>query len=55
MLEGLALSVDVGQKVLGTLGQVQDRFQIDYFGACFSHRGEGLRKQCQVMLVGLNV
>ena len=45
MLESLVFTVNVGKKVLGTLGQIEYRFQIDYLGTCVCNGRESLRQQ----------
>ena len=55
MLKRLVLAVQVGQKVLGALGQVEYGLQVDDFGAGVGYGGERLREQPQVSHVVLNV
>jgi len=51
--EGLALAVDIGQKVLGALGQRHDGLEIDDLGRGGGDGGERLREQLQIVHVGL--
>ncbi len=46
--EGLELSVDVGQEMLGAFGQIEDGLQVDDLGTGFRDGGEGVRQQLQV-------
>ena len=49
--KGLVLAVDIREKVLGTLGQVQDRAQVDDFSGSRLDAGELARQQLQVAQV----
>ena len=53
MLERLVLSVQVGQKVFSTLGQVKYGLQVDDFGTCICNRRECLREQLKIPQIRL--
>ena len=53
MAEGLALAVDVGKEVLGALRQSHNGLEVYYLGRCVGNRWERLRKQLQVMQIGI--
>ena len=55
VLEGAELSVQVGQEMLGALGEVQYGLQVDNLGAGLGHRGERLGEQVEVSEVVFDV
>ena len=48
MLESLIFSMYVSQEVFGTLGQIQDCFQIDDFGTGIGNGRKAVRQQLQI-------
>ena len=52
VLESLVFAMQVGQEVLGALGQVHDGLQVDDFFGSIGNRRERLREQIQVVHVG---
>ena len=51
VLEGVILAVDVRDKVLGALGQVEDGLEVDDLGVGRLRRGELLREELEVLAV----
>ena len=54
VLEGFVLTVEVGQEVLGRLGQMEDGLEVDNLGGDARHGGEIARQQSQVSQVVLD-
>ena len=54
VLEGFVLTVEVGQEVLGRLGQMEDSLEVDNLGGDARHGGEIARQQSQVSQVVLD-
>ncbi len=55
VLEGLALAVEVGEEVLGALGQVHDGLEVDDLGGGLGDVGERLREQLEVVHVSIHI
>ena len=54
VLEGFVLTVEVGQEVLGRLGQMEDSLEVDNLGGDARNGGEIARQQSQVSQVVLD-
>ena len=53
MYKSFILTVEVGYKVLGTLGQIQDSLKINYFGRRRTDIGKGIGEQFEHTAVDL--